>query len=217
MSDLLSTLQTPSVTSPPPSEGEERRNTILILLVVVMALAGAWALKWVAENATHTARLGGGLPDISYPASWVSTTPEGVLWQASDPQSASNFKTRVQIFTRDLHPDESLDTLSVSWPLYRQRTLDKFRNLSTTSAIAPNGNPAIIFTYAYVDDPSLQLGTLDIPVVVEAQDIVWIGGTDTIPQLVVLTIAADATAWEQEEPTFQRILAHVGIQQGGEK
>ncbi|NOZ73116.1 MAG: hypothetical protein GXP38_14625 [Chloroflexi bacterium] len=217
MPDLISTLHSPSVTSPPPSEWEERRNTLMILLLVILALAGAWGLKWVAENATHTARLGGGLPDIIYPASWVSTTPENVLWQASDPQSSSSFKTRLQIYTRDLRPGETLDILNVSWPLYRQETLDKFRNLSVTSATAPNGSRAMVFTYAYVADPSFQLGTLDIPVVVQAQDIVWIGGSEALPQLVVLTIASEASAWESELPVFRRILAKAGIQEGGVK
>lgn len=213
MSEIMSLLQSPSPTNPPPSAVEERRNLILVLCVVLLALAGGWGLKWSVQNATHTVRLGGGIPDVAYPASWVTVPADDVLWQAINPRSASTFKSRVQISSRVLNPDESLDSLSVSWLLQRNSTLEKFRNLATSSNVRVGDEPAVLFTYAYVDDPELALGDPGLPVVVEAQDLLWLGGKPGQQQLLVITVAADAALWDVEAPALRRILDKLGMQE----
>ncbi len=213
MPEILSFLHNASPTNPPPTAAEERRNLILVLLVALLALSGGLGLKWYTQNTMHTARLGGVIPDLEYPASWVSIPAEEVLWQAINPNSASTFKTRVQVSVRTIQADENLDTLSVSWLLQRNSTLEKFRNLATISNVQVAGSPAVLITYAYVADPALDLGLPGLPVVVQAHDLLWVGGTLEQRQMVVVTVAADAERWDDEEPVLQRILTSIGMQQ----
>lgn len=212
MPDILKTLSTPSPTNPPPTVAEERRNLILIMLVAVLALSAGWGLKWLAQNATQTISPGNGLPAITYPARWVIVPDEASLWQAIDPDSSGAFKARLQVSTRQLEAGDSLDAASIAWLLQRS-SLPSFRNLATRSDVQMQGHPASLLTYAYVTDPRLEVGQPGLPVVVQAQDLLWVDDATTPPRLLVLTVAAEAATWDEQAPVFQRILRGSGMEE----
>ncbi|RME49630.1 MAG: hypothetical protein D6791_00210 [Chloroflexi bacterium] len=203
-----------SKTGARPDPRDERRNSLLVALVILIALVLGWLLKEVTVSATREMALGGQLPVLSYPADWLPQQVEGLLFQAVDPASPSSFDARVSVYGRDLREGEDLEMISASWPLRRSRELDRYRNLSTESVVGPDGVPAILFTYAYVADPSRELGASDLPVVVQAQDLVFIGNDGANDRLVVITVAADATEWDMHEPVFQRIFSRLGVKGG---
>ena len=55
--------------------------------------------------------------------------------------------------------------------------------------------PALVSTYAYIADPTRDVGANGLPVVVEAQDIMFLEGG----QFLVATLAADASAWDDAQ------------------
>jgi hypothetical protein len=64
--------------------------------------------------------------------------------------------------------------------------------------IVLNDQPALVSTYAYIADPTLDAGATGLPVVVQAQDIMFLGGG----QFLVVTLEADATHWDDEAREF---------------
>jgi hypothetical protein len=61
--------------------------------------------------------------------------------------------------------------------------------------------PALLSTYAYIVDPTRDSGVTDLPVVVEAQEVMFIDDG----QFVVVTVAADASQWAEQQRDFQLI------------
>ena len=68
--------------------------------------------------------------------------------------------------------------------------------------------PALVTTYAYIADPTLDMGAMGLPVVVEAQDIMFLQDG----QFVVVTLAADANDWEDEQNEFSIVTNSLRLQ-----
>ena len=62
--------------------------------------------------------------------------------------------------------------------------------------------------YAYIADPTLDMGAMGLPVVVEAQDIMFLQDG----QFVVVTLAADANDWEDEQNEFSIVTNSLRLQ-----
>jgi hypothetical protein len=68
----------------------------------------------------------------------------------------------------------------------------------------------MLVTYAYVADPTREQGALAAPVVAQAQDLLFVVGD----QLVVVTMAADAANWDEEEDDFQVVFNSLNVEEG---
>ena len=223
MTAFLESLRKPSITNQPPSAGEQRRNDLLMIVVILFAIFLGWGIRNNAVGAVRTFPLGNQLPTLSYPAAWLEAQSEGVLFRAIDPASPSTFDARVELFVRDVKEGETLDQISISWPLGRGQALDRFRNLSATVIKGADGAPALLITYAYIADPTRESGSLGLPVVVKGQDLLFvandgIGDPSTGSgqrRLVALTVAADAAEWSAHADAFSAVFASLGYQ-GGE-
>lgn len=214
MAGLMEALRRPSITNEPPTRSEQRRNDLLMLLVLAIALLLGWGVRNNALYATQEFALGGQLPVVTFPASWIKGEGENVLLLAQDPASESTFDARLEVYARDLRPEEDLDLISASWPLRRSQELPRFRNLSTQVVTGAEGRPALLVTYAYVADPTRESGALGLPVVVKAQDLLFIANDGANDRLVVVTVACDATEWRQRVDTFGQIFQRLGLQGG---
>lgn len=217
MTNLVDTLRGPSPTSRPPTAWEERRNGILGAALILLALLAGWGLKSYTQNATNSIALGGQLPEIAYPANWLQGEGEGLLLQAINPKSPSRFDSRIEVFARDLRPGEDLDSISASWPLRRSRELNTYRNLQTEIVTVLDGQPALLITYGYVADTAQQGSTApSLPVVVKAQDLVFVGDDGANQRLIVITTAADAAAGVADAPTFARLFDRLNLKRAAE-
>jgi hypothetical protein len=201
MSTLLSTLTKPSVTNEAPSEGELRRTDIAVIITVIFALFLGLGIRNNAVNASRTVELGEGLPSIKIPSDWITGQPEGMLLQARNPRSPSIFNAEVSVTTLALPPGQDAVAARTILGLQRTQEFDRYRELYA-DAVLVNGEQGILVTYAYVADPSREQGSNAAPVVVQAQDLIFPSGENTA---LVVTIAADAADWDEEQPAITLI------------
>lgn len=214
MAGWLDALRKPSVTNVPPTAADQRRNDWIMIAVILFALFLGWGIRSNTANAMTHISLGGELPSLAYPATWLDSEMEGELFHAVDPASPSTFDARLEVRVRPVQEGEDLELISMSWPLNRAQELSRFRNLANEVRSGPNGQPALVITYAYIADPTRDSGSLGLPVVVKAQDLLFIANDGEQDQLVAVTVAADATEWEDYADAFARIFASLGV--GGE-
>ncbi len=215
MAALLDALRTPSITNQPPSAGEQRRNDLLMIVVILFAIFLGWGIRNNSVKAVREFALGDQLPTLAYPAAWLEAQSEGVLFRAIDPASPSTYDARVELFVRDVKEGETLEQISASWPLRRTQEFERFRNLAVDVAQRTGDQPALLFTYAYIADPTRESGSLGLPVVVKGQDLLFIANDGIGDRLVAVTVAADATEWATHADAFAQIFASLGVQ-GGE-
>jgi hypothetical protein len=208
MSSLLSALRKPSVTNQPPSAWEIRRNDVVMILWFVLMLFLGMGIRSGVLNASQLLVLGEGLPTIAVPAGWSITKAEGLALQAKNLASPSTFDAEVDIFTRDLKEKESVDLAHSTWSLRRSETLPQYRELSVENVRVQDGALGLRTTYAYVADPTRESGANGLPVVVEAQDLIFVQGN----KVIVVTTAADATEWTNEALHFQIVFDNLKLQ-----
>lgn len=200
MSSLLTTLTKPSVTNEPPSGSEIRRNDLVLLITVVITLLLGFAIRNSAVNASRSVALGTDLPSVRLPARWITGQTEDYVVTARNPRSPSILDSEIRIAVRPLNPDENMVTARSGLSIRRTQELLRYRELSA-EAVTVGGEPGILVTYAYVADPTRPAGALAAPVVAQAQDLVFVEPGPS--QVVVVTTAADATDWDNEERYFR--------------
>jgi hypothetical protein len=212
MSAWIDRLRTPSITNEPPTVEEQQRNDRYVIATILIAILLGWIIRNGAVNAVSEYSFEGDIPTIVLPTNWItSQTEEGLLFQAIDPDSPGIFNGLIEVSARPLREGEDLSVLNVSWPLKRSQELDRFRTLSSQPVLAPDGEPALLITYAYIADPTRESGALGMPVVVRGQDLLMMVGEEAERQLVVITTAADAADWDQESRVFAQIYDRIGV------
>jgi hypothetical protein len=198
MTSWIQRLAEPSPTNEAPTRGELRRNDLLVAALVIFALLLAFGIRNQVLNASRSVRLGENLPRIAYPEAWRSQNTEGTLLHVVEPGSPSTFDTEMTVIGRPLRADESLDDARADRGIKLATSLPSYRELEAERMMVLDGQPALVSTYAYIADPTLDAGATGLPVVVQAQDIMFLGGG----QFLVVTLAADANHWEDEGREF---------------
>jgi hypothetical protein len=176
-------------------------DELLVLVLVIVALIIGWALKgWVQGQMVSFTTEDGAL-SLRYPADWLEQINKDALLTVSDIRGEGAFKPMFSVATREMNPDFPLtpSDLVVTMSLRKAEELTAYRILSTDSGTV-DGMEASKVTYAYMVEPA---GSHSIPTVVEAVDWVVIHQD----KAYILTFAATADNYAQEEGTFNSILA----------
>jgi hypothetical protein len=208
MSMWLERLTKPSPTNEPPTARELRRNDLLVAGVILFALVLAFGIRNQVLNASKSVRLGEDLPRIAYPERWRARSTDGVLLHAVNAGSPSTFDSQLLVTARPLRTDETMETARAARGIGQAAELDGYRELSAERMTVYGDQPALVTTYAYIADPTRDMGAIGLPVVVEAQDIMFLHDG----QIVVVTLAADAGAWEEEANEFAVITNSLRLQ-----
>ncbi len=198
MASLINALRQPSVTNQPPDQAEIRRNDIITILWFIFALFLGLGIRNNAVNTHRTVALGDNLPSIAIPSGWITGTSDGFVLSAQNPNSPSIFNAQVTVIARDLNNGENLVAARTGWSLQRSQQLLRYRELSAASATVLDNQPAVLVHYAYVADPTRDAGAAAPPVVVQAEDLMFISGN----KFVVVTTAADAAEQDAESSNF---------------
>lgn len=217
MTNLLQILSKPSPTNAPPPPTQAWRNDLAMLATLLFALFLGIGVRNQTLNASQYIDLGDNLPRLSAPVGWLTKRADTGMLQVRNPASASSFASEVDIVTRPLEGDESLEQARLARSLERSRDLQNYREFSVKEAtVRPaigrsrsDANPAILTTYAYVADPSLDSGANGLPIVVQAQDLLFV----LDGQLYMTTLSADASAWGKEERHFNLVLDSLGYEE----
>lgn len=198
MATWIERLTKPSPTNEPPTKRELRRNDLLVAAIVLFALFLAFGIRNQVLNASESVRLGENLPRIAYPARWRVQNSDGALLHAVNAGSPSGFDTQLLVTGRALRSDETLEDARADRGIKLASSLNGYRELASEHMAVRGDQPALVTSYAYIADPTLDMGATGLPVVVEAQDIMFLQDG----QLVVVTLAADANDWEDEQGEF---------------
>jgi hypothetical protein len=205
---LLAALRRPSITNRPPTTAELRRNDLALLVVVVLAFVIGLGVRNLAWQVSKPMPLGDGLPTIRYPADWLTRQPEFLHFQAINPASPSSYDAQVDVFVRDLKPEETLEMARARLGLQRGQELVYYRELSSDPVTVLHNQPALLTHYAHVADPARDNGGNGLPIVVEGQDLLFFQDN----KLVIITLAADANNWAAEQRHFQIVLDSLALQ-----
>ncbi|MFN8486872.1 MAG: hypothetical protein U0350_04715 [Caldilineaceae bacterium] len=208
MTNVLNTLRKPSLTSPTPTLWDIRRNDVAMLVWCALLIALGIGLRNYALNRSRSLALGNGLPTIAYPAGWSTSKSEKLALQAKNLSSLNGFSAEIEVFTRDLKANETLDLARSDWSLKRSQALLQYRELAADNVKLLGNLPGLLVTYAYIADPSRETGANNLPVVVEAQDLVFVQAN----KLIVVTTAADTNAWASEAQHFQIVHNSLKVQ-----
>lgn len=206
MARLLDFLNPPIVTTEPPTAADIRRNDWVLLGCVLLLLAAGWMVRWFALDTQRTADLGIGLPAITYPSGWYPSTPtadaaapnEGVLFEVANPGSPSTYAPVIRIESLPVRQGDDLDTLRMDLGLRRSREFDRYRELTADPVLVLDDRPAVLTTYAFVADPTHDSGAYGLPVVVQAQDLLFRQDN----RWLIASVAADAAEFADQEPDF---------------
>jgi len=182
-------------------------DELLVVVLLIVALIVGWAVKgWVQGQSISFSSDDGAL-SLRYPADWLEQVNKDALLTVSDIQGEGTFKPMFSVATTEMNPDFPLtpNDLVVTMSLQKAEDLAAYRILDTDSGMV-DGMEASKVLYAYVAEPAGGLQQ-SIPVVVEAVD--WL----VIHQgkAYVLTFAATADSFAQEEGAFNSILASVDL------
>lgn len=208
MTSWVQRLTEPSPTNEAPTPGELRRNDLLVAALVLFVLFLAFGIRNQVLNASTTVRLGENMPRIAYPERWRTQTTEGTLLHVINPGSSSTFDSQMVVVGRPIRTDESIEDARSGRAINLATTLPGYRELEAERMVVLDGQPALVTTYAYIADPTFDAGATGLPVVVEAQDIMFLGGG----QFLAVTLAADANDWEEEERNFAIITNSLRLQ-----
>ena len=208
MATWIERLTKPSPTNEPPAKSELRRNDLLVAAIVLFALFLAFGIRNQVLNASESVRLGENLPRIAYPARWRVQNSDGALLHAINAGSPSGFDTQLLVTSRALRSDETLEDARGDRGIKLASSLNGYRELASERMTVRGDQPALVTSYAYIADPTLDMGATGLPVVVEAQDIVFLQDG----QLVIVTLAADANDWQDEQGEFAIVTNSLRLQ-----
>jgi hypothetical protein len=214
MSTLLMRLTKPSVTNEPPSPQEMRRNEIAVIVTLIVALLLGGGIRNNSINNSRAVELGAGLPEISIPANWIKGTSPDYLVSVRNQRSAGIFDSEITVAIQPLAENENEVTVRTALGLKRGQELLRYRELEATPVTVGSAEDVtgILVTYAYVADPTREQGAVAAPVVVQAQDLIFTANGNA----VIVTMAADAAHWDDEESYFDLVKNSLRVKEGEE-
>ncbi|RUA17412.1 MAG: hypothetical protein DSY55_02170 [Clostridia bacterium] len=192
----------------PPSKWEERFNNLQVWLIVALLLVGGWFFKDWMMNQFRFLALAEGQPVIPYPLQWQQQPAEAVTLQVVDPASKSPFHARETVILKNA----SKGDFTTVWPEQRTLQLRDYKEVERRLVKLGDDRQALWLLYTYVSDMGKSQAANASPGVIQAQDVVF-ETTNELgqKQWVVITLAADSNEWDQEWPTFRRILEKLGV------
>ena len=205
-------LTKPSPTAEPPTRQDIRRNDLLLLAFVVFCLILGWGIRGRALDHSQRVDLGEGLPTVAIPANWLTSSSEQTLFQARNPGSPSGFKAEIDATAMPIREGDTLDSTRTAVSFQRSQELDRYRELTAEPVAVLGGEPAVLVTYAFIADPTRDSGASGLPVVVEAQDLLFRAGN----QWLVLSVLADANHFDAEMKNFQLVFDSLEMERSDE-
>ena len=181
----------------------------IVWLMIIAMLAIGLLTRGLVESRTD--RFNADNITLRYPAAWSNLgidSPYAVL-NVGEGLEGGLFPTQVRVLkmpVTDLSTSaQTLGDLALKWSDKQVEELVAYRVLSVRAATIGKQD-AIKVAYAYVADPILATSN-SVPVVAQAEDVLIRQGSD----VVIVSFAADATAYEQATPTWTQVLSTLDV------
>jgi hypothetical protein len=198
----------PSPTNEPPAPREQLRNDLAVAATVIFALILAFGIRNQVFTAARLASLNEGAVRIAYPERWVMRAADESSFTAIRFGSPSIYDSRVEVSSRPLNANETLDLARFDRGLKLTAELPGYRELEAAEMQVLNGTPAIVTTYGFIADPTRDAGVTSLPVVVEAQDVMFLHGE----HFYVVSLRADAVDWDANARDFAIVTDSLRLQ-----
>jgi hypothetical protein len=207
-------LTKPSVTNEPPTRQDLNRNEIALIVTLVFALFLGIGIRNNTINNSREVELGAGLPAVSIPANWIKGTSPDYVVSVRNQRSASVFDSEITVAVQALGENENPVTVRTKLGVQRTQQLLRYRELDAMPVTIGSAGDAegVLVTYAYVADPTREQGAVAPPVVVQAQDLIFAANGNA----VIISMAADAAHWDEEERYFDLVKNSLRVKEGGE-
>jgi len=190
------------------------RSDVAAVLCLALALAAGWFFKSAVQGQTQTIEDPLTGLRLSVPATWQADQDvPNVILAASDSHSASTFKTRLTVISRQVEAGGGLDPDQIVERVVQQHESDLqgYHLLSIDPASAGNlaAGTARLISYAYVVQPESVDRPFQaaLPVVVQAADYLIF----TADRYYVLTLAADSQDYENQAQNLELILKSIDL------
>jgi hypothetical protein len=190
------------------------RSDAAVVICLAVALAAGWFFKSAVQHQTQTIEDPLTGLRLNLPASWQADQDvPNVILAASDSHSASTFKTRLTVISRQVEAGGGLDPDQIVERVVQQHENDLlgYHLLSIDPVLvgAVDANQARMISYAYVVQPESVDRPFQaaLPVVVQAADYLIF----TADRYYVLTVAADSQDYESQAQNFELILKSVNL------
>lgn len=199
----------PSETNEPPSPREQLRNDLAVTVTVLFALILALGIRNQVYTSSNFTTLNAGAVRIAYPERWVMRSHGEGAFTAIHLGSPSTYDTRVDVSSRPLGANETIDLARFDRGLRLSGEVAGYRELEAVEMEVLNGTPAIVTTYGFIADPTRDAGAIGLPVVVEAQDIIFVQND----MVYVISMSADAVAWTANARNFAVVTDSLRLQE----
>jgi hypothetical protein len=137
----------------------------------------------------------------AYPQTWAIDTEGDYVFRVRD-LARIGYKTTIQVDVRPVSFNTTTRNVLDALSLDRAQTLTAYRILDIDESFTlPDGRTATAMIYTFVDVPSAPI-LQTVPAVIEGLDIIVIQQG----QAVIVSYLADAAAFEDERPIFDRFL-----------
>lgn len=188
------------------------RSDILVLVCLAVALTAGWFFKSAVQSQTQTIEDPLTGLRLKLPAAWQADQEvPNVILAASDNHSASTFKTKLTIVSRQIDAAAGLDPATIVDRVVEKHQAD-LMGYHLLAIEEVNGRPADkarLISYAYVVQPESvdRPFQASLPVVVQAADyLIFEPG-----RYYILTLAADSQEFESQAQDFELILKSVDL------
>lgn len=198
----------PSPTNEPPAPSEQLRNDLAVAVTVIFALILALGIRNQVYSAANITALNGGAVRIAYPERWGMRSTDDSGFTAIRFGSPSLYDTRVEVSSRPLNANETLDLARFDRGFKLSTELPGYRELEAAEMQVLNGTPAIVTTYGFIADPTRDAGATSLPVIVEAQDVIFVHDG----YVYVVSLRADAADWDANARNFAVVTDSLRLQ-----
>ncbi len=201
-----------SQTNAPAGISISRRSDILVLACLALALAAGWLFKSSVQGQVQPIEDPLTGLQLKVPATWQADQDvPNVILAASDSHSASTFKTKLTIVSRQIDAGAGLDAEAIVNRLVEnhEANLLGYHLLAIDTVSGRPADKARLISYAYVVQPESvdRPFQASLPVVVQASDYLILEAD----RYYVLTFAADSLEFESQAPDFDLILKSVDL------
>ncbi len=190
------------------------RSDVALVLCLAVALTAGWLFKSAVQGQTQTIEDPLTGLRLNVPATWQADQEvPNVILAATDGHSASTFKTRLTVISRQVEAGGGLDPDQIVERVVQQHESDLlgYHLLSIDPVSVGNlaANTARVISYAYVVQPESVDRPFQaaLPVVVQAADYLIFAAD----RYYLLTLAADSQDYENQARNFQLILNSVDL------
>jgi hypothetical protein len=183
-----------------------------VAVCLVVALVAGWFFKGAVQSQTQVIEDPLTGLRLSVPATWQADQDvPNVILAASNGHSASTFKTKLTVISRQVDTSAGLDPEQIVERVVQQHQneLLGYHLLAIEPVDNVAGSQARMISYAYVVQPESvdRPFQASLPVVVESADYLVF----TADRYYVLTLAADSQDYEAQAQDFELILKSLSL------